>query len=142
MGGPSLAYDPAGNKVDHSLCSHSLLADLVLVCTFAHTYSPDILKFLLQLYRCYMIWGRSRYVLIGASILVLADTGNSRPLSFLPYQIPNRVTANTIPVWGYLGLGQSLIAPDNTFVPLYVWSIFAINIVLAIVTGTSGGLLF
>lgn len=36
---------------------------------------------LFKLYRCYMVWGRSKYVLIGASFLVLADT-RKRPYSF------------------------------------------------------------
>ncbi|KAF8901174.1 hypothetical protein CPB84DRAFT_1777949 [Gymnopilus junonius] len=95
------AFDPAKNRAivkfiyakTPLFVSNNLVADLVL------------------LYRCYMIWGRSKYILIGASFLILADT-----------------------VWGYLGLTQSFLSPNNTFVPLYIWSIFAINITLALVT--------
>ncbi|KAF8900233.1 hypothetical protein CPB84DRAFT_1779110 [Gymnopilus junonius] len=66
---------------------------------------------LVLLYRCYMVWGKSKYILIGASILVLLDS-----------------------VWGYLGIGKSLTSGGGPFVPLYIWSIFIINILLTSVT--------
>ncbi|PPQ72629.1 hypothetical protein CVT26_004336 [Gymnopilus dilepis] len=66
---------------------------------------------LVLLYRCYMVWGKSRYILLGASLLVLLDS-----------------------VWGYLGLGESLTERGGPFVPLYIWSIFVINVILASVT--------
>ncbi|PPQ84430.1 hypothetical protein CVT25_011257 [Psilocybe cyanescens] len=67
---------------------------------------------LILLYRCYMVWGRSKYILIGASFLVLADT-----------------------LWGYLGMGGPSVAlPQTTLLPLYVWSIFGINVIMTTVT--------
>ncbi|KDR79166.1 hypothetical protein GALMADRAFT_1225655 [Galerina marginata CBS 339.88] len=73
--------------------------------------SNNLIADLLLLYRCYMVWGQSKYILIGASFLVLADT-----------------------VWGYLGLGEAIAFPQNAFIPLYIWSIFCINVILTIVT--------
>ncbi|KAF8956605.1 hypothetical protein BDZ97DRAFT_1851155 [Flammula alnicola] len=53
---------------------------------------------LILLYRCYMVWGRSKYILAGASLLVLADS-----------------------VWGFLGIGTTLLSPTQAspFIPLY-----------------------
>ncbi|KAF8192957.1 hypothetical protein BJ912DRAFT_961536 [Pholiota molesta] len=68
---------------------------------------------LILLYRCYMIWGRSKYILAGCSLLVVADT-----------------------IWGFLGVGPALgiLTPEpNRFIPVYIWSILAINIVLTLI---------
>ena len=49
----------------------------------------------------------------------------------------------SILVWGYLSMGQcqSLLAPLSTsdwkFVPVYLWSVFAINIIISGITGMS-----
>lgn len=43
-----------------------------------------------------------------------------------------------MPVWGFLGVGPALaiLTPvQNKFIPVYIWSILAINIVLTFVTG-------
>ncbi|KAF9561244.1 hypothetical protein CPC08DRAFT_707541 [Agrocybe pediades] len=66
---------------------------------------------LVLLYRCYMVWGRSKYVLIGASFLVLADS-----------------------IWGYISMGANVSFLTPTFFPVYIWSIFAINLLLAMIT--------
>ncbi|KAF9475753.1 hypothetical protein BDN70DRAFT_222511 [Pholiota conissans] len=68
---------------------------------------------LILLHRCWMVWSRSKYVLFGCSLLVLGDT-----------------------IWGFLGMGPLafLSFTPNKFVPIYIWSIFAINITLMIVT--------
>ncbi|KAF8816440.1 hypothetical protein BYT27DRAFT_7183985 [Phlegmacium glaucopus] len=62
---------------------------------------------LILLYRCYIIWGRSKYLLCGASLLVLGDS-----------------------IWGLL----ILLTSHSEFVPVYKWSLFAINIVLTAIT--------
>jgi len=63
---------------------------------------------IILLYRCYMVWDRSKYVLLVAGFLVLADT-----------------------VWGFLGMSQSLLMMQSKFVPIFMWSIFALNIVIS-----------
>ncbi|KAF9561245.1 hypothetical protein CPC08DRAFT_441483 [Agrocybe pediades] len=69
---------------------------------------------LIMLYRCYMVWGRSKYVLVSVSLLVLADT-----------------------VWGYLTISTDIsfgLPAATGLLPLYAWSIFAFNMVIGIVT--------
>jgi len=66
-------------------------------------------------YRCYMIWGRPKSLLFATSILVLSDT-----------------------VWGFFSLGSiqdaSASAPVPRFLPVYLWSVFAINILISGIT--------
>lgn len=76
--------------------------------------SNNFIAELILLYRCYMIWGRSKYLLVLTSLLVLGDT-----------------------VWGFLSIdiGSLLpVAPRSTFVPVYLWSVFAINIIISAIT--------
>lgn len=68
------------------------------------------------LYRCYVIWGRSKYLLVATGFLVLCDT-----------------------VWGYLSTSFPIVTAHSEFVPVYLWSVFAINI---IISGIAAGRIF
>ena len=78
-----------------------------------------------------MIWGRSKYVLVATSFLVLGDTS-----LFFPFSLVCCLTVRTL-VWGYLSMTQGILVLESKFLPVYVWSIFAINIVITLVTGKS-----
>jgi len=66
---------------------------------------------MILLYRCYLVWNRSKYVLLVGGPLVLADT-----------------------VWGFLGMSQSLLAAQSKFIPVFMWSVFALNIGISGIT--------
>jgi len=56
----------------------SFIADLILVSlTHVLPSCKTNNKLNMQLYRCYMVWGRSKYVLVGAAFLVLGDTSKN-----------------------------------------------------------------
>ena len=76
-----------------------------------------------------MIWGRSKYLLAATSLLVLADTS----LLFL-FSLVCCSTVRIL-VWGYISLTQSILAPPSKFIPVYLWSVFAINILITLITG-------
>ena len=78
-----------------------------------------------------MIWGRSKYLLVATSFLVLADTSLYFPFSLF-YCLTVRIL-----VWGYFSMSQGLFAPQMRFYPVYAWSVFAINIVITVITGKS-----
>ncbi|KAG2004741.1 hypothetical protein CC2G_003265 [Coprinopsis cinerea AmutBmut pab1-1] len=61
----------------------------------------DILLF----HRCWVIWGRPRIILWIALICLTADT-----------------------IWGYMGHAAKTAAWQHTFRPLYLWTVFALNI--------------
>ncbi|TFK23333.1 hypothetical protein FA15DRAFT_670611 [Coprinopsis marcescibilis] len=61
----------------------------------------DILLF----HRCWIIWGRPRIIPWIALVCLTADT-----------------------IWGYLGHAAKTAAYQHTFRPLYLWTVFALNI--------------
>ncbi|PPQ73725.1 hypothetical protein CVT24_006982 [Panaeolus cyanescens] len=68
---------------------------------------------LTMLYRCYMVWSQCFYVLVGASVLILANT-----------------------IWGFVGMAQTVtlsITLDRV-VLIYGWSIFGISTLMTAVT--------
>ena len=80
-----------------------------------------------------MIWGRPKYLLFLTSCLVLSDTG-------LSPRLPRLSSANKNLVWGYVSLGsnmQALSEPDPWPLFIYLWSVFAINILISGITGKS-----
>jgi len=95
---------------------NSFIAELTLVgiveCRLSILCEFDILH--IQLYRCYMVWNRSKRVLICASFLVLADS-----------------------ILAFLGLRKALMSTESVYIPLYLWSLLAINMILTGVIGES-----
>ena len=75
-----------------------------------------------------MVWDRSKYVLLVAGFLVLANTG-------LPFDLSSCFLLMMILVWGFLGMSQSLLMKQSKFVPIFMWSIFGLNIVISGLTG-------
>ncbi|KAF9465908.1 hypothetical protein BDZ94DRAFT_1252548 [Collybia nuda] len=65
----------------------------------------------LLLYRCYLIWKGQRYIIIASSIFLVADT-----------------------VWGYSSIGTAIFSLKSTFTSLFLWSVFAYNLIMTIVT--------
>ena len=78
-----------------------------------------------------MIWGRSKYLLVATSFLVLGDTS-----LYFPFSLVCCLTVRIL-VWGYFSMTQGLLAPQTRFYPVYVWSVFAINILITLITGKS-----
>ncbi|TFK37116.1 hypothetical protein BDQ12DRAFT_667322 [Crucibulum laeve] len=78
--------------------------------------NPALIADGLLVYRCYMIWGKQRYVLVISSILVIADT-----------------------VWGFIGAGTPIFSLQSKFSPVFWWTTFATNI---IITGLTVGRIF
>jgi len=97
-------FNPGGPDTRYPVLKRFYEKDIIFV-------SNNFIAELILLYRCYMIWGRSKYLLVLTSFLVLGDT-----------------------VWGYLSVGSCLLAPRSAFVPVYLWSVFAINIVISGIT--------
>ena len=78
-----------------------------------------------------MIWDRSKYLLVATSFLVLADTR-----LFFHFSLVCCSTFRIL-VWGYLSLTQSIFSPLSKFSPVYMWSVFAVNILITSITGES-----
>jgi len=65
------------------------------------------------LHRCYMVWDRTRIVLLLLGFLLMLDT-----------------------VWGFLAFASPLFFDQHKFVPVYIWSIFSMNVIItAIIVG-------
>jgi len=65
----------------------------------------------LLLYRCYVVWHGRKYVILGPVILLVADT-----------------------VWGYVGAGTNIFSLQKRFIPVYLWTVFAMNTIMTILT--------
>ncbi|TFK37114.1 hypothetical protein BDQ12DRAFT_685818 [Crucibulum laeve] len=66
---------------------------------------------ILLLHRCCMVWKHQKYVIIFASVLLFADS-----------------------VWGWVGVGTRVVKLQEVFAPVYLWSVFGINISMTLVT--------
>lgn len=75
-----------------------------------------------------MVWGKNRYVLLISNILLLADTGE--PFNFKMVFQPS----NDDPVWGWVSAGKA-VASLAKISPMYLWSVFAMNIIVTAMTG-------
>ncbi|KAF5339849.1 hypothetical protein D9611_009164 [Ephemerocybe angulata] len=69
-----------------------------------------------QFHRCYVIWGRPKLLLVIALVCLTADT-----------------------MWGWLMVGLSSSEAFRTLQPMYLWSVFALNVV---VTAASVGRIY
>ncbi|TFK37139.1 hypothetical protein BDQ12DRAFT_713748 [Crucibulum laeve] len=67
------------------------------------------------LYRCYMVWGQRKYVIILSSILILVDT-----------------------VWGWIGVfnKDNIFHLRGKYSPVYLWTVFGINIIMTAATAS------
>lgn len=77
-----------------------------------NNFIADILLF----HRCYVIWGRPKLLLVIALVCLTADT-----------------------MWGWLMVGLSSSEAFRTLQPMYLWSVFALNVV---VTAASVGRIY
>ena len=81
-----------------------------------------------QLHRCYVIWQGQKYVILASSILLVSDTG-TRLLSV--YSVGPKNSA----VWGYVGTRTMIFSLQKIFTPVYLWTVFSMNVTMTIVTG-------
>ncbi|KAF9465907.1 hypothetical protein BDZ94DRAFT_275572 [Collybia nuda] len=65
----------------------------------------------LWVYRCYIVWGKKKYILIGSAILLVVDT-----------------------VLGYYNAGGSIFSFRGIATPLFLWTTLVVNIIMTCVT--------
>lgn len=76
----------------------------------------NLLADILLFHRCWVIWGRPRVILWIALVCLTADT-----------------------IWGYMGHATRTALWQHTFRPLYLWTVFALNIT---VTAAAAGRIY
>ena len=83
-----------------------------------------------------MIWGRSKYLLFATSFLVLGDTS-----LFFHFSLVCCSTVGIL-VWGYISLTQNFFSPLSKYFLVYGWFVFAVNILITLITSKSRNFLF
>ncbi|RXW17473.1 hypothetical protein EST38_g8390 [Candolleomyces aberdarensis] len=76
-----------------------------------NNFIADILLF----HRCYVIWGRPKILLLISLVGLTADT-----------------------MWGWLAVGFSKNKVFNILHPMYLWSVFALNVAVTAAAGAFG----
>lgn len=75
-----------------------------------------------------MIWQGQKYVILASLILLLSDTGATLP------SVDSDRPKNSA-VWGYVGTQTMIFSLQKIFTPAYLWTVFAMNVTMTIVTG-------
>ncbi|KAG6820344.1 hypothetical protein H0H93_002004 [Arthromyces matolae] len=79
-------------------------------------------------YRCYKVWNNRKIILLVASVILTADSGQGLfPLCW--------ATLIEIIVWGYISAGFSITSLSGTFTPVFLWCVFAFNSIMTLSTG-------
>ncbi|PPQ69510.1 hypothetical protein CVT24_001464 [Panaeolus cyanescens] len=84
------------------------------------------------LYRCYVVWSRSLYLLLAFTAMGIVNTGSVFCDTLLTHFLIDH--ARHLTVCGFIGTGRAFNEPGNDLVKLYNWFIFAFNVLLTALT--------